>query len=356
MSIRRLLRILAAHIFLVGGVVLGSSALAQEPGSCDPNEDPYECECPSALQDFETCERLSESELLNPAQVEDYREAISLNAIHNANLGVTEIHSDFSTINGGGILPIHDNNGHWESIEELWNYMEVLTNSDLMERLCNGEKIPPQGPGFMTGKIFRWNQFEGVWAENQVQDPILAAISDADGNIWIDEEFAANVARVATGCQTETDVVFTATQCSFLYEEGIPVPSRELCPEFPTSNEWYTEEYEVSETRQEDFHFEDTFELGPATIDGLPEPEFRIGFVEFEYSRIVDTYYSSSGNEISDDYSPHPGEERGKPINKLSRGKPGVCGDGEAWLKEEKLFFKTSQGTAPNFYDCPDTL
>lgn len=339
--------------FILVGVAGSSVSVgATELGSCDPDTDPYACECPDELQDYERCSRLSESDLLNPADAQNYRSAIALQFYYDPETDHTEIHSDFSRINGGGILPIHKNGGYWRSYDELFDYMEVLLSSDAQDLICDGKELPRDG-FFMTGQIFRWNQFDGTWAANQVQDPILAAISDANGDIWVDQDLVGFIDQLASGCQTKTDDIFTGTQCADAFDVVKPIPNQEVCQEFPDPTVG-TDEYTERGTEQKGFEYRSDLGLGPATIDGVPTPEFRIGAIAFEKSEIVNSYYTASGNADSDE--PARKYEEHETSNFLHAREYGVCGDGYAALGGERLTFKTSNGTAPTFDKCPDTL
>lgn len=347
------LRKLVGPLVLVVTALSASTATAGELNYCDPTDDADKCECPESLNGYDSCKIIGESELINPANVAQYRQAIGLTSSWDSETGEMRIATDFSQLNGGGIVPIHENGGHWQSRAELQAYVEKLVGETVLKSYCEDGTLGHRTLDH-SGDVARWDQEAGQWAHSQIPDPIWAAVSDAYGNVWIDEEVVAWLETELTGCQTKAQGDLAGTQCSDLLEWTYQNYRKVMCSEFGPGTE--TRTMREMGTEQKDFYWQGRTSEKVAYQGSDGQTRFRYVLVRYDRSRISNTYYDNSG-AVSNPLVPHLAESSGDDYNKATRERrDGVCGDGDASRGQYFVSFSTSAGTAPSHDMCDSTL
>jgi hypothetical protein len=347
---RQKVTLIAALLLMLS---LSGTAVAGELGYCDAEEDPDNCECPAQLTNHDSCTTIDAAELINPADVEAYREAIGLTPSWNERTGELQIEADFTNFNGGGILPLHENGGHWNSFGELHAYIDDLVGMSYVDEYCETGTLPH--PTLMlNGTIARWDQSGDMWAEAQIPDPVWAAISDQLGRVWVDDELVAYWEMLFTGCDYEADGDLSGTQCSGTIYWTYEIDRRILCTEFDPGMETWTAN--GMGTEQKDFIWKDSISETKAIKDDNGEVIGYIGVLVFyDRSDIHNVYYDSNGNAVNPN-NPHKSPQLGSNYNRITSGEEGVCGDGIAEKSADRLDFMSMAGTAPHISECPQSL
>ncbi|MFP4598303.1 MAG: hypothetical protein ACLFVJ_08625 [Persicimonas sp.] len=197
---------------------------------CDPEEDPYKCECPDEpLPDGDRCTYasihydLDSFDELSEVNTEEF-----ITTHYDSEEDRYTVIVDLRTYNGGGLIPQGD--GTWSSIEDLQKYIEELTGvpaDPKQRRLFNFDFIQL---GYSTGVV------DGEGIVNGFNHFLLDVITDrygeitfdtgtydlkellADSTINVPEEFLINDERTGEECayngNTDGDSSVTAKGCT----------------------------------------------------------------------------------------------------------------------------------------------
>lgn len=193
------------------------------------------------------------------------------------------------------------------------------------------------------------------WAPAQIQDPVWAAISDANGRIWIDGEVVKEISNKITGCHSDQSGQFSGEQCSGLLEWTSTNQRHVLCPAYGPGT--VTETTRKMGTKQHRFALGDSMTEWVSYEDSNGDTQFRKQLIHADAITISNVYYDTSGNAINAS-KPHEGSAP-KPTDeyyKAKSGPSGVCGDGWAKRGIEELDFLTSEGSAPSRSNCSNTI
>lgn len=164
------------------GFVLDTSKPDYDPNiaadRCDPDVDPYDCECPDDTEEGTRCSFawIPYLETFEDAGAVDT--SAFLTAHEDDQTGRWEVAVDLRNYNGGGLIP--QKNGEWESIEDLQQYVSTLTGVPVdpdAKRLFNFDYTQL---GYSRPVV----RHEGVRAG--FNHFLLDVITDADGRITID--------------------------------------------------------------------------------------------------------------------------------------------------------------------------
>lgn len=171
------------HIPIVGLVLvcllIGANSFALDPIVCDPTTD-AECVCPSGS----VCATSSVKNLTSPDDPQALRQLANINSVWNDTLGVFEVTVDATQLSAEGIMKLNSNGGKWDSSQELLDYTYELLG--LSQECWDMDRPFPPMMIDQTGVVTRYDQFTDDWASEHVPSLIFAAITDADGHIFID--------------------------------------------------------------------------------------------------------------------------------------------------------------------------
>jgi len=164
-----------------------SSAFSQSSLVCNPEEDPYECQCPSGESEYDSCYTTSADELISPDDPQVLREAAGITSSWNAEKEVWDVTIDATQLSAAGVIKLNSNNGQWNSLEELWSYIGALVGQDFTVQDYNDDGIADLPPMHITqkGRTLRFSAAKGAWAPENSGSLLFDAISDAQGVIHI---------------------------------------------------------------------------------------------------------------------------------------------------------------------------
>lgn len=211
-------------------LVLSGSAFAVEPEVCITEEDPDMCQC--STDNWDGCQQVPFSGLLDPNDPLEVREATDLNAEWNAAEERYVVTLDVRDLSNGAVLQLLDNGGEWESLQEFDAYMEKLLGIDIPgpEVGMDSYELPPMRV-VQKGIVVRFNQNTGKFIEPNSGDLISSIYLNADNEFRIGGEFIwaldgevdphcpgrDNTAAANNGVRQPTDTAindFKAFQCS----------------------------------------------------------------------------------------------------------------------------------------------
>lgn len=158
-----------------------STALAVELGTCDPNEDPYGCECDPDLSQYGACYESSSDNWVSPDDPAALNNAANISSWYDETDEIWVVEADVSQLNGGGILPVPSNHGEWQSMDELQEYLSTLL--DLPRDQENGTL--PEFRYIQNGTVARWDLDQSAWATHPVDNLVDASISGPDGEVYM---------------------------------------------------------------------------------------------------------------------------------------------------------------------------
>lgn len=149
-----------------------STALAVEPGVCDPQEE--ECGCASGE---ELCEEADVSELISADDPLELKNAAQITSHYDESAERWIVSADVTAL-PASTLVVHSNNGEWESLDSLQEYISNLTG---IPRNPDGS-LPSFGIE-QAGHVARWDAINGQWAGAQRFTIVNAATHSIDGGI-----------------------------------------------------------------------------------------------------------------------------------------------------------------------------
>lgn len=191
-------RIVSMSLFVVVSLLCVSNAVALDPVVCDPDTD-AECQCPSGS----TCATSDVQDLTSPDDPAALRQLANINSVWNDNLGVFEVDIDATQLSAQGVMKLNSNGGKWTSSQELHNYVCKLLGLS-QECWAMDRPFPPMMI-HQKGKVTRYDQFNEDWASAHVPSLIYAAITDADGRIFIDGQQEGLTWNPGYNCTTGGD-------------------------------------------------------------------------------------------------------------------------------------------------------
>ncbi len=145
--------------------------------TCDPNTDPYGCNCPtSGLPSDERCTWAMTNQLVRFDDPTTVPTGDFITTTYDSNTGRYKVTVDLRTFNGGGLIP--QTNGTFSSIDQLQNYIAELTGvppDPNHQRLFNFDyvQLGYSTPVFDGQAITGFNHF------------LLDVITDPNGRITI---------------------------------------------------------------------------------------------------------------------------------------------------------------------------
>lgn len=177
-------RLILTCSLAIGVFLASSTALSLDPEVCDPKEDPAECQCSTA--DYETCEQVTYSSLLDPNEPELVRKATNLTAKWNSTEELYEVTLDVRGLKHGAVVPLLSNRGNWSSVDAYDAYMEKLLGIDIPGPDCSADYTLPPMRIRQKGTSVRFNQDTGKFIEPAETNLIYSIAMSADGQILFD--------------------------------------------------------------------------------------------------------------------------------------------------------------------------
>lgn len=249
--------------------LLPATSFAQSLGTCTNGV----CQCTSQeLDDYDSCTVTNKVvDTLDPDQVRS-----ATNLTYSANGGEVLVETDIDGALGTVIL-VNGYDGDWPSLSALAGYLGDLMDLPTTPDLCYDLPGMLVAGYHQTGLIARWDPSTGTWANDQTQNVVLAAITDGDGDLFIDGVQVMS-ARVATGtsCVTDSDGPLDATTCATVKSQTINF--EDFCNEGPLIE---PQTYYVAEGEQKDVKWN-----GKTTVLDY-SGSLSQGTLEFEFKEVL---------------------------------------------------------------------
>lgn len=176
-AILRPSRIMGGVVFL-GILFVFNHAFAAELGTCDPEQDPNNCECTEAMNEYGVCNQVDLANFVSPDDPETLRLAAEMDTIYDEEADEYVVFADATNFNGGGILPTRSNGAEWSSLDALQEYLSILLDVPREE-----DGSLPTVRFYQQGHISKFDQATDQWAPYQYDNLILDAISGPEGDI-----------------------------------------------------------------------------------------------------------------------------------------------------------------------------
>lgn len=324
--------IFAVSISLIT-LAVGANAFALDPYICEDGES--DCDCAAT---YDVCYEVGADDLTSPDDPAALREATNLTATWNSNLEAYEVELDVTDLTAGGVMKLNSNNGQWDDLQELNNYMEELLGLDGWAEACRMEW--PRMYVRQTGNVYRYDQHNDDWAELH-GGLIVGAVTNGQGQLNIagntidlfdNSVSCPDSSSDATDYQEAQDL--RGEQCSWKQSKTMELCGEELGPICSPICKTYT--FESTRTR---LQTADTESLG--TEIKCKEDDLSNGIqctessgviihsrVEADYLQVQNTYFAGTtgnGNEVEPLSESHEFD-----VQQWKSGSSGVCGDGEA--------------------------
>jgi hypothetical protein len=174
-----MLRPLSFFGLIFVSVLFAANAFAVDPIICDPNQN-AECQCPSGS----VCSTSLAGRLTSPDDPNALRQLAGISSTWNGSLGVFEVSVDATQLSAEGVMKLNSNEGKWDSAEDLHDYVYELLG--LSAECWEMDRPFPPLMIEQKGVVMRYDQFSEDWASAHVPSLIYAAITDAEGRIFID--------------------------------------------------------------------------------------------------------------------------------------------------------------------------
>ena len=327
-------------LLLTAFVGLPASASAIELGYCDPSEE--ECECsPSAAEGYDGCAVGGISEVTSTDDPLALRDALNLEVIgFNGETETVEIAYDASSFSSS-VLALNERRGHWESVEELDQYTNLLLYGTLEPdfppaEMCRAGQV--EIIFHQLGAIARVDPDLGNWTPYQTQNIVYAAISDEEGQVFVDGELIWDFDVIDNTCQTAEDGDFRGTQCSSVDRSPASGPLLLCGEDQPVAMRVF------ASTTIGDFGLQER-QNRIVIVQGYPQLQFYWLWVTADTARVDGTYYDGSGQQIGNKILGDPVSD----VYARTEGKSasGTCGEGEAIRGKWEITPVTRAGTAP---------
>lgn len=310
MSTRLSIAILAT---LLVGIVLPASAFAQQLQYCEN----YACDCSDVGDGFDGCFEFDPGNLLDVSDPDAVREAYNVESTYDSETKTWHIHAE-TTSPRTHVLPIHDNQGQWESIDALFSYINEAF----------GANIDPYDEEVRVlmefdGAYGRYDTLEGQWAATQQRDFLEDLVTSGDGTLTINgQQYLPEIDPNCINGKTSGDLA--ASQCSEVVTRQI-----DATPRFG----------EFGVTRDFDFFWQNktgAIRIGSGHAVWLP--------VLAEDVSIENDYYNNSAQLVGQDTC------RAQDASTLtcSDWATGVCGQGAVKRGVFQVDMNTWAGSVPN--------
>ena len=187
MKTRKML-MMGAALAVMGAFGWSSPAAALvETEYCDTSSS--DCDCPSMPSGHSSCDSIDPANLVSPDSPGALNSAANIQTTYDSKADVYYVEVDTSGFNAGGILPVHSNNGHWNSVLHLHEYLEVLLGTTIdSAALANNNQLWPNMVVSQRGTIAKIDLSTGKWSTYNHNNLVLDAISDNYGDITIGDE------------------------------------------------------------------------------------------------------------------------------------------------------------------------
>lgn len=214
-------------------LVSSATVFAYGPRVCDPEEDASNCEC-TTESGADLCQEIAYGELITPDDPAELREAANLQSEYDSEQDIWHVSIDVRGFNGGAILPMHSNQGHWDNHEEFFAYAQELYGIDMVDE--EGNYAFPKMRVETQGTVVRFNQFDGAFIESYPGTLMAASLADEHGIIHIGADDYTVIPDVPDSmCDGEDPLGETprsfdersgsdlaAQQCSLAYVKQLP--------------------------------------------------------------------------------------------------------------------------------------
>jgi hypothetical protein len=359
MFVRHCLTIFAAAC----AFLLAPNVWATSPSICDPQEDPDQCECPNDGT-YDVCYETAVSALISPDDPEVLREAAGITSQWDSQTDTFEVTADVTDLTAAGVMKLNSNQGQWDSVEELHDYIGALIGQDFSDFIdaCEIGGLPPMSIA-QVGSTTRYDQFNEEWAAANSGSIIYDAITNENGVLFIGAN-SFNLFGQGSRCtgadpkshEFDKDSKLAADQCS-----DVSAGSHEMCGELwgsdPCFPECRTYSFELAWTDLETSStqsFGDTLECRGDWIGGelvcTPSQGVIVhGRVQADDIYLENTYFSG----ISNSFTPDPVEAEDEvEVSHDSSAANGVCGYGEVEDGLNSVELETRDGA----YDSQEDL
>ena len=169
-------------------LLASTSAFAYDFEVCDPNEDPDACQCPTNTGNHDTCDVISVSDigdLVGSDDPSELRDELGITSTYNSTEGVWEVDIDVSTLNDIGLLVGHSNEGQWQDIHEMHDYLKELLDIPSSEEF---DTLFPPVSLVQRGGYAKYDPTDHEFASRTYNNLIYDVVSDKDGNVFFDGE------------------------------------------------------------------------------------------------------------------------------------------------------------------------
>ena len=198
------------------------------------NGDDTDCPCVGSAKAEGTCQAVHMEELISPDDPVALRTAANIQAVWDANDGVYYVDVDTRSLNGGGILPVHSNDGEWASVGAFHDYLEQLLDITIdTEALLDSGSLWPPMVVRQVGTTAKIDLTTGAWGSGNYNNLILDAVSGNDGQasvagIIITQVIDYYQRLVCDGSDpyafdSAVSSEFRGQQCSHAYQKEITV-------------------------------------------------------------------------------------------------------------------------------------
>ena len=292
-----------------------------------------ECDC-SQFEEYDQCAEIDMQELVDTGDPYAVRDAYNIETVWNSEDASWHVSANVTTPESR-ILPVHPNRGHWESMEELNNYVYTALAIEGGAQL--GDFCVDRHDIAFRGFYGRWDTKEGEWAPRQNGGFIFDMISGPNGELLVDgvdmsREFdnvqqaeytsPGGHLKARQRSQISRDITEGNSQCRTNDGEADPIPNAETIIDHVG---WYNNAGKLA--------------------DGI---SFRW---ELDVLHMKARYYDGYGT-LRDTQSTNPILQYS--YAKIEREHPGTCGYGWVEKNNERIEEMTTRaGSAPSACPAP---
>jgi hypothetical protein len=287
----------------------------------------------------------------DPAEL---RDELGLSSSYNSTKGVWEITVDVGGLNDIGLLIANTNEGQWQDIHEMHDYLKELLDIPANEEF---DTLFPPVSMIQKGGYAKYDPVNHEFASRTYNNLIWDVVSDKDGNIFFDGEPAEALNGLyldpvncsgdsATGSSNQ----FSARQCS-VHEDYVTSVSLPCYPWLDPTCSGYDQYYPMSDAWTSTTDFKQSLALSTYECEAVNGGivcrttgtfSFRKYATIADEVTLINEYFLPSGSFFFDESTTEYDTDH---VGLLESLVDGVCGDSNSEKNGELIELNTGDGT-----------